>query len=67
MTASVNPNDVDINAKSEEKDEALYLKSMDSFIDELSKRYTDLSKGVYVRNREANAVQRLLRRRIICN
>ena len=45
MTASVNPDDVDINAKSKEKDEALYLKSMDSFMDELSKKYTDLSKN----------------------
>jgi hypothetical protein len=35
MTASVNPDDVDINAKTKEKDEALYLKSMDSFMDEL--------------------------------
>ena len=61
----MNPNNVDINDKSKEKDEALYLKPMDSFMDELSKRYTDLSKGVYVRNTEANAVQRVLRRRII--
>ena len=44
MTASVNPDDVDISAKSKEKDEALYLKSMDSLMDELSKKYTDLSK-----------------------
>jgi hypothetical protein len=35
MTASVNPDDVDISAKSKEKDEALYLKSMDSLMDEL--------------------------------
>jgi hypothetical protein len=45
MTTSVNPDDVDINAKSKEKDEALYLKSMDSLMDELSKKYTDLSKN----------------------
>ena len=45
MTASVNPDDVNFNAKSEEKDEALYLKSMDSFMDELSRKYTDLSKN----------------------
>jgi hypothetical protein len=45
MTASINPDDVDINAKSKEKDEALYLKSMDSLMDELSKKYTDLSKN----------------------
>jgi len=45
MTASVNPDDLDINAKSKDKDEALYLKSMDSLIDELSKKYTDLSKN----------------------
>jgi hypothetical protein len=38
MTASVNPDDVDINAKGKEKDKALYLKSMDSFIDDLSKK-----------------------------
>ena len=44
MTASMNPNNVDINEKSKEKDEALYLKSMDSLMDELSKKYTDLSK-----------------------
>lgn len=44
MTASVNPDDVDISAKSKEKDEALYLKSMDSLMDELSKKYTDLFK-----------------------
>ena len=38
---------VDINDKSKgkEKDEALYLKSMDSLMDELSKKYTDLSKN----------------------
>jgi hypothetical protein len=45
MTASINPDDVDINAKTKEKDEALYLKSMDSFMDELSRKYTDLSKN----------------------
>ena len=45
MTASVNPDDVDISAKSKEKDEALYLNSMDSLMDELSKKYTDLSKN----------------------
>ena len=45
MTTSINPDDVDINAKSKEKDEALYLKSMDSLMDELSKKYTDLSKN----------------------
>ena len=45
MTASENPDDVDINAKSKEKDEVLYLKSMDSLMDELSKKYTDLSKN----------------------
>ena len=39
MTASINPDDVDINAKTKEKDEALYLKSMDSFMDELSITY----------------------------
>jgi hypothetical protein len=44
MTTSINPDDVDINAKSKEKDEVLYLKSMDSLMDELSKKYTDLSK-----------------------
>ena len=43
MTASTNPDDVDINAKSKEKDEALYLKSMDSFMDELSKKYAGSS------------------------
>ena len=37
MTASMNPDDVDINAKSKEKDEVSYLKSMDSLMDELSK------------------------------
>ena len=45
MTASINPDDVDINAKTKEKDEALYLKSMDSFMDELSKKHADLSKN----------------------
>jgi hypothetical protein len=45
MIASINPDDVDINAKSKEKDEALYLKSMDSLMDELSKKYTDLCKN----------------------
>ncbi|MFL6325729.1 MAG: hypothetical protein ACJ708_11630 [Nitrososphaeraceae archaeon] len=45
MTASMNPNNVDINDKSKEKEEALYLKSMDSLMDELSKKYTDLSKN----------------------
>jgi hypothetical protein len=45
MTESINPDDVEINAKSKEKDEALYLKSMDSLMDELSKKYTDLSKN----------------------
>jgi hypothetical protein len=45
MTASMNPDDVNINDKSKEKDEALYLKSMDSLMDELSKKYTDLSKN----------------------
>jgi hypothetical protein len=40
MTASINPDDVDINAKSKEKDEISYLKSMDSLMDELSKKYT---------------------------
>ena len=29
MTASINPDDVDINAESKEKDEISYLKSMD--------------------------------------
>jgi hypothetical protein len=46
MTASVNPDDVDINAKSKEKGKVLYLKSMDSSMDELSKKYKDLSKGL---------------------
>jgi hypothetical protein len=41
----MNPNNVDINDKSKEKEEALYLKSMDSLMDELSKKYTDLSKN----------------------
>ena len=45
MTASINPDDVDINAKSKEKDEISYLKSMDSLMDELSKKYTDLSEN----------------------
>jgi hypothetical protein len=45
MTASMNPDDVDINAKSKEKDEVSYLKSMDSLMDELSKKYTDLYKN----------------------
>ena len=45
MTASMNPDDVDINAKSKEKDEVSYLKSMDSLMDELSKKYTDLCKN----------------------
>jgi hypothetical protein len=48
MTASINPDDVDINARSKEKDEISYLKSMDSLMDELSKKYTDLfeNKGL---------------------
>ena len=41
MTASINPD----NAKSKEKDEVSYLKSMDSLMDELSKKYIDLSKN----------------------
>jgi hypothetical protein len=45
MTASINPDDVDINVKSKEKDEISYLKSMDSLMDELSKKYTDLSEN----------------------
>jgi hypothetical protein len=45
MTGSANPDDVDINAKSKEKDEVSYLKSMDSLMDELSKKYTDLSEN----------------------
>jgi hypothetical protein len=45
MTASINPDDVDINAKSKEKDEVSYLKSMDSLMDELSKKYADLYKN----------------------
>ena len=45
MTASINPDDVDINAKSKEKDEISYLKSMDSLMDELSKKHTDLSEN----------------------
>ncbi|MBV9175827.1 MAG: hypothetical protein JO297_02170 [Nitrososphaeraceae archaeon] len=45
MTASINPDDVHINAESNEKDEASYLKSMDSLMDELSKKYTDLCKN----------------------
>jgi hypothetical protein len=44
MAASINPDDVDVNTKSKEKDEISYLKSMDSLMDELSKKYTDLSK-----------------------
>jgi hypothetical protein len=46
MTASVNPDDVDINAKVKRRGKVLYLKSMDSFMDELSKKYKDLSKGL---------------------
>jgi hypothetical protein len=45
MTASINRDDVDINAKSKEKDEISYLKSMDSLMNELSKKYTDLSEN----------------------
>ena len=45
MAASINPDDVDVNTKSKEKDEISYLKSMDSLMDELSKKYTDLSKN----------------------
>jgi hypothetical protein len=45
MTASINPDDVGVNAKSEEKDEALYLKPMACLMDELSKKHADLSKN----------------------
>ncbi|HZA08164.1 MAG TPA: hypothetical protein VE619_10705 [Nitrososphaeraceae archaeon] len=46
MTVSVNSDDVDINAQSKnEKEKVLYLKSMDSLMEELSKKYTDLSKN----------------------
>ena len=38
MTASINPNDVDINPESQEKDEISYLKSMDSLMNELSEK-----------------------------
>ena len=45
MTASINPNDVDINPEGQEKDEISYLKSMDSLMNELSEKYRDLSRN----------------------
>ena len=41
----MNPNNVDINVESQEKDEASYLKSMDSLMDKLSEKYRDLSQN----------------------
>jgi hypothetical protein len=52
MTASINPDDVDINTESKEKDEISYLKSMDSLMDELSKKYIQIYVKIEISDEE---------------